>query len=185
MARETIFHKGTFAYRGGDNIQFNGDVTVVGTLTAPSLSLTGGDLTVSDDLAVGGDLAVTGAATFTLGAQSAAVARTATADGTGTGTIAPGTRFVAVTAGGDANAIIRLPAPVVGNVIEMWVGATGFELRSTVGSTINGVAGGDTNELAIPATTYVFAICVAADTWIVDALDEAGADIAALVPDAV
>ena len=173
-----------------------GDVAQTGSIVA-SASVTAADLVSTDDVTVGDDLVVTGlatigetlvvtaAATFTLGQQSAAVARTAPADGTGTGAIAPGTRFVAITSGNSAH-IITLPAAVVGNVIEMWVGANGCELRTPAasGATINGVNSDGTNQAALPATTLVRAICVAANTWIVDIMDEAGDDIAALVPDA-
>jgi hypothetical protein len=142
------------------------------------------DVEVDGDQTVSGTLVVTGAATFQAGMQSGAVAVTATVDGTGTGVIPAGARFVSVTSG-NANHIARLPAPVIGTIIDGWVGATGFEVRSSVGTTINNVNGGDTNELAIPASTHFRATCVAANTWLVDAWNNLGADIAALVPDAV
>ena len=171
-----VLKRGVIRYTkssGQNNFEVTGTLTVTGAQTftgATTLSST---------------LTVTGAATFTAGAQSSAVARTATADGLTTGIIAAGTSFVSVTSA-DANHIITLPTAVVGNIIDMWVGATGFELRTPASSnaTINNVDSDGTNELAIPATTHVRATCVAANTWIVDAWDELGADVAALVPDA-
>lgn len=197
MARETRFKRGQFEYKRGGGLILTGDLTVEGEFIAGAgVELTEpftfeDAVTMEDNLAVTGNVAVTGtldvtaAATFTAGAQSAAVAVTATADGLTTGLIAAGTRFVSVTSA-NADHIVHLPAAVVGNVIEMWVGANGFELRSAAASnaTINNVDADGTNELAIPATTFVRATCVATGTWIVDAWDELGADIAALVPDA-
>ncbi len=102
-----------------------------------------------------------------LGAQ-AAVARTATADGTTTGTIAAKGRFqhITVTAGGDANSIIILPTPTPGTQIVLHVGATGFELRSSDPATIaiNGGTGASA-ESAIPANSTVFMTCVSATAW--------------------
>ena len=62
-------------------------------------------------------LALTGAVTVATGIQSTAIARTGTDDGTSAGTIAAGTSMVLVDADSDANHIIILPAPVVGNII--------------------------------------------------------------------
>lgn len=97
-----------------------------------------------------------------------AVARTATADGTGTGTIADAglLQFVAVTAGGDANSIIVLPTPTPGRIVILYVGATGYELRTSDPATIsiNGGAGAGA-ESAIGANTMVIAVCTSATTW--------------------
>ena len=60
-------------------------------------------------------LALTGAVTVATGIQSTTVARTATDDGTGNGTIAAGTSTVLVDADSDANHIIILPPPVRGS----------------------------------------------------------------------
>ena len=123
---------------------------------------------------VKGTLGVTEAATFTAGSQSAAVARTATDDGTGTGTIAAGTSFVTVTC--DAvDKIIILPAPVVGNIIHLMNGGTGYELRTSDPDNIaiNGGSGANA-ESAVPADTLVRCICTSSTTWIVRTFDTDG-----------
>lgn len=141
-------------------------------------------VTKAGNVSAAGTLNVTGAATFTAGAQSAAVAITVTADGLTTGTVPAGTRFVSVTSD-NADKIMTLPAPVVGNIIEGYVGATGFEIRTVAASDvkINNVDADGTQEAAIPATTYFKLICVSATEWILLAWDELGAPIAAIVPD--
>lgn len=102
----------------------------------------------------------------TVGFQNVAVARTATADGTTTGTIAAGTRYVTVTSA-NADHIIALPAPVVGNVVQLKNGATGYELRTSAPATIsiNGGAEADA-ESAIAANTLVTCTCVSATAWV-------------------
>ena len=143
-------------------------------LIAETLTVTGA-ITASAALTVGTTLGVTGAATFTAGAQSLAVARTATADGLTTGAITAGTSYVTVTAGADANSIISLPTPVIGNIIWLHVGATGYELRSSDPATIaiNGGAGA-LAESAIAANTLVQMICNTATTWIGNQWNTAG-----------
>ena len=100
--------------------------------------------------------------------KMAAVARTATAAGLTTGTIADAgmLQFVAVTAGGDADAIIVLPTPTPGRIVALYVGATGYELRSSAPATvaINGGAEADA-ESAIGADTLAVLICTSALTW--------------------
>lgn len=95
------------------------------------------------------------------------VARTATADGTGTGTIADAgmIQFVAVTSAG-ANNIIVLPTPTPGTIVILYVGANGFELRSSAPATvaINGGSGADV-ESAIAANQMAVLICTSATTW--------------------
>jgi organic hydroperoxide reductase OsmC/OhrA len=92
-------------------------------------------------------------------------ARTATADGTGTGQISATTTHVTVTSA-DANNIITLPAPVVGKHLTINVGATGFELRSSAPNTIaiNGGTG-SAGESAIAANSTCYLICVSATAW--------------------
>lgn len=115
-------------------------------------------LTVPDPLA---------SADFILGSQ-AAVARTATVDGTGTGTIADKgcLQKITVTAGGDANSIIVLPTPTPGTIVILYVGATGFELRTSDPATIgiNGGTGAGA-ESAIPANTTAIMYCESATSW--------------------
>ncbi len=99
--------------------------------------------------------------------KQAAVARTATADGLTTGTIADGgcRQHITVTSA-NANNIIVLPTPTPGTEIVLDVGATGFELRSSDPATIaiNGGTGA-TAESAIPANSTVFMRCVSATAW--------------------
>lgn len=132
---------------GADDITLSGTVTVADTLT----------------MAAAKAIAMS-AAGFTM----AAIARTATADGTGTGTIASGPtlQFVTVTAGGDANAIIVLPAPTPGTIVILHVAATGYELRTSDPATI-GINGGTgaSAESAIGANTTVLMICATATSW--------------------
>lgn len=94
------------------------------------------------------------------------VARTATADGLTTGTIANGNVFVQVTSA-NANNIVVLPAPIPGTRVNLNVGANGFELRTSAPATIaiNGGTGASA-ESAIAANTYVEMICNSATTWI-------------------
>jgi len=107
------------------------------------------------------------AAEFLLG-QQGAVARTATADGLTTGTIADAGmfQFIAVTAGGDANSIIVLPTPTPGTIIVLYVGATGYELRTDTPASvaINGGTGAGA-EAAIAANQMAVLICTSATTW--------------------
>lgn len=132
-----------------------GDTTVGLTIGAMAAART---ITLADPLA-NADI---------LTGKMAAVARTATADGLTTGTIADAgmIQFVAVTAGGDANAIIVLPTPTPGRIVILYVGATGFELRTSAPETvsINGGAGTDA-ESAIAATQMAVLICTSATTW--------------------
>jgi hypothetical protein len=108
------------------------------------------------------------------------VARTATADGTTTGTIAAAgmLQFVTVTCD-DADKIIILPAPTPGVIVILSNGATGYELRSSAPDTvaINGGSGAAA-ESAIAASTMVLAICTSATTW--QAIGLAGTTLAAV-----
>ena len=130
-----------------------------------------------DALTLAGALTVAGAATLT-GALSAdggvsgdvsytTVARTATSDGLTTGTIADAglIQFVAVTSAG-ANNIIILPTPTPGTIVILYVGATGYELRSSAPATvaING-GSGSAVESAIAANMMAVVVCTSALTW--------------------
>ena len=118
----------------------------------------------------------TGVITNTKGMQSLAVAHTATADGTGTGTIADGTSHVTVTSGG-ANTIIVLPTPTPGHVVTLAeTGTTGYELRTSAPATvgINGGTGADAESAIAGAITYVRCVCVSATSWICSQYDADG-----------
>lgn len=159
---------------------------------------------VSDTLAIGGvDVTATPAELNALDGITATVtelnnaadlsaaqrAVTATADGLTTGllTTADFGRMLTVTSA-SANNIVVLPAAgaaFIGGTIEMWVGATGFELRADgTAATINGLDCKTTNEAAIPATHRVRATLVAAETWLLEGDTELGARVT-IVPDAV
>lgn len=106
------------------------------------------------------------AADFLLGKQ-AAVARTATADGLTTGTIADAGRLQHVTVtSASADNIIVLPTPTPGTIVVLAVGATGFELRSSDPETV-AINGGTeaAAESAIAADSVVVAVCVSATDW--------------------
>lgn len=104
--------------------------------------------------------------TVVIGADSARVARTATAAGDGTGLIATYTREVTVTSD-DANKIITLPTPTPGVRVTLMNGATGYELRSSAPATvaINGGTGVDA-ESAIGANVMVECYCASATAWL-------------------
>ena len=121
---------------------------------------------VVTDAYVAADVVVTAAIPTSVNDAMLTQARTATADGTGTGTIAAGTDWVDVTSD-DATKIIVLPAPTPGTVVALSNGATGYELRTSAPATvgINGGAAADA-ESAIPAATLVICVCRTATAWL-------------------
>lgn len=147
----TTAAKGKLAITKSDNT--NNDTTTI-NVAAQAAAQT---LTVPDPLA---------SADFLLGSQ-AAVARTATADGLTTGTIAAKGKKQSITVtSADANHIIVLPTPTPGTEIDLYVGATGFELRTSDPATIaiNGGTGAGA-ESAIPANTVAHMYCESATSW--------------------
>lgn len=160
------------------NVEITGNLSVGGSSIVNNeidddLTVTG-DVAVETDLDVAGDttlvgLTLTGVLALAAGGFTmAAIARTATAAGLTTGTIASGPmlQFIAVTAGADANSIIILPAPTPGSIVILHVGGTGYELRTSDPATI-GINGGTgaTAESAIGANTTVIMICASATSW--------------------
>jgi hypothetical protein len=121
-----------------------------------------------------GKLALAGALTATGGIQSGATALTATDAGVA---IPAGTAVASINADGDANHIVILPAPVVGNIINIIETATtGYELRSSNPEEI-GINGGtaDGAESAIAgAITYIKCVCVSDSSWICSQYDADG-----------
>jgi hypothetical protein len=91
---------------------------------------------------------------------------TATADGTGTGQIDEGVTFATVSSS-NANHIVTLPEPRPSVVVALWVGATGYELRTTdpENVAINEGSGVDA-ESAIPANTLTVCVCPAETMWL-------------------
>jgi len=136
-----------------------------------------GNVLFDEGLTVVGTLTQTGAATFTAGQQSAAVARTATADGLTTGTVADGTTYVTVTGGANENAIIILPTPTPGNVVWLGGSATGYELRSSAPGTV-AINGGTSTaaESHIATGALVRAVCTSATTWVCSEFAPAGTE---------
>ena len=108
------------------------------------------------------------------------VARTTTATGATTGTIADAglLQFVTVTSGG-ANEIIILPTPTPGTMILLAEAGTGYELRSSATATV-AINGGTSaaGESAIAADTLVFIVCTSATSW--QGYTVAGAVLAAI-----
>ena len=105
-----------------------------------------------------------------LGNITQAVAKTATADGTGTGTIADGTTFATITTA-DVAHIIILPKPIPGSIV--WLGceaeSQAWELRSSAPSTIkiNGGSGSNAESEINAGSSLVRCICVNATNWVV------------------
>jgi hypothetical protein len=94
------------------------------------------------------------------------ITRTATTDGSVTGTIPSGYTCIEV-ASDDANKIIVLPAPIPGTVLRLFNGGTGYELRSSDPATVSINGGSGSNaESAIPANTLVTLVCTSSTTWI-------------------
>lgn len=161
------------------NVHITGNLTVggaeiVANVIDDDLNITG-SLDVDTNLNVDGNAVIDGAASIggalalaAAGFTMSAIARTATPTGATTGTIASGPmlQFISVTAGGDADSIIILPAPTVGTIVILHVGATGYELRSSAPATvaINGGTGANAQS-AIAANSTVIAICVSATAW--------------------
>lgn len=110
---------------------------------------------------------------------------TATADGLTTGLIADGTTFVTVTSAGATNAV-TLPAIVAGTVgqtIDIYVGANGYELLTPASSnnTINTVDSDGTNQLDVAANTLLRCIQVSSTGWF--AYQVAATTITVVAPD--
>lgn len=105
------------------------------------------------------------AITFSKGFVFDEYAATATADGTGTGTIPEGASLVQVTSANAAH-IVVLPAPTPGTLVIINVGANGCELRSSSPTTIaiNGGTGAAA-ESAIGANVTAYLLCVSATAW--------------------
>jgi len=110
---------------------------------------------------------------------------TATADGLTTGLIADGTTFVTVTSD-SATKFVTLPAITaagIGQTIDIYVGATGYELVTPASSnnTINTVDSDQTNQLDVAANSLIHLIQVSATGWF--AYNHAATTITVVAPD--
>lgn len=95
--------------------------------------------------------------------KTAKVAVTATA----AGAAIPATADYVTVTSASADNIVILPAPVVGKSLKIFVGATGYELRSSDPATIaiNGGSGAGA-ESAIAANVLVHITCTSLTTWV-------------------
>ena len=164
------------------NLAITGNLDVGGTITGngsegfPSQTSNDGKFLTTDGTdpswaaltTADGAFSVVGALALSAsGFTMAAIARTATADGLTTGTIAsgPALQFITVTSS-DANHIVVLPTPTPGVIVVLHVAATGYELRTSTPASI-GINGGTgaSAESAIGANTTVLMICATATSW--------------------
>jgi hypothetical protein len=136
-----------------------------GTVTASKAVV----VDASNDITTGlNDLTVDGA--FVTAALTVTpVARTATGTGATTGTIADAGSYqvIAVTST-SANDIIILPTPTPGTVIDLYGGASGYEIRSSAPGSVE-IGDGTvaaTAESAIPALSAVHLTCISATLWV-------------------
>lgn len=98
---------------------------------------------------------------------------TSTADGTGTGavdTLVTGRKFVTVTSASATNQVSlpAISASTVGQEVELFVGANGYELITPASSnnTINTVDADGTNQLDVAANTLLRCIQVSSTGWV-------------------
>jgi len=118
--------------------------------------------------------------------KTGTLALTATADGLTTGKITTCRNITAEITSGNANHIVTLPPPTVGQKITLITDATGCELRTVASSNvkINNVNSDGTNEAALPADSHYIVECISATEWILRGFTNAGADQGAITPDA-
>ena len=160
---------------------FKNNMVVTGALTVD------GATTFTGNALLSGNATITGDATIN-GLTSAAVrAVVPTATGATTGLILATDSFVSVTSADAAHVIMlpAAPASLIGKVIRGWIGTTACEMRSAgAASTINGVTTITTNQALMTGTGEFTAKVVAAETWIVTYLTEAGV-VTTITPDAI
>lgn len=105
---------------------------------------------------------------FALGPSTGSV--TTTADGTGTGAIPTGVNFVTVTsaAAGNQAGLPAISSSTVGQTIDLFVGANGYELITPASSnnTINTVDSDGTNQLDVAANTLLRCTQVSSTGWV-------------------
>tara|TARA_R100000951_G_C2622827_1_gene175055 strand:+ start:384 stop:1256 length:873 start_codon:yes stop_codon:yes gene_type:complete len=174
------------------NQTVSGDLSVTGTVSAATGSIVG-DLTLADGSITDssgaisfGDEALSTTGTLSSGNTTVdglvydPVIVTATAAGDGVGIIASGKSMVKVTST-DANHIVTLPIPSIGQVIYIVEdGTTGYELRSSTPASIsiNGGSGADFESAIAGATAYIRCLAVSTTAWIANQFAAAGTESA-------
>jgi len=174
------------------NQTVSGDLTVTGTVSAATgstvgdLTLADGSITDSSGAISFGDEALSTTGTLSSGNTTVdglvydPVIVTATAAGDGVGIIASGKSMVKVTST-DANHIVTLPTPSIGQVIYIVEdGTTGYELRSSTPASIsiNGGSGADFESAIAGATAYIRCLAVSTTAWIANQFAAAGTESA-------
>ena len=152
--------------------------TFTGHITASGNIKTGGILQLTSSAFVaGGQIQASGSIVSSAGIQSRAVNITATDNGSGSAQISPDTSVALINADSDANHIVVLPQPIIGNIIHLIEnGTTGYELRTSNPAVI-GINGGTANnaESAIAgAITYVKCVAVSNSNYICSQFDADG-----------
>lgn len=119
------------------------------------------------------------------GVLGSVAACTATADGLTTGLIPAGSTFVSATsaAATDALTLPAISADTIGQQIDIYVGANGYELLTPAASnnTINTVDSDGTNQLDVAASTLLRCVQVTATGWM--AFQIAATTITVVAPD--
>ena len=170
----------TIAQIKGDEaiLDLNGTLDVSSHITASGNIKTGGVLQLTSSAFVaGGQIQASGSIVSSAGIQSRAVNITATDNGSGSAQISPDTSVALINADSDANHIVVLPQPIIGNIIHLIEnGTTGYELR-TSNPPVIGINGGTANnaESAIAgAITYVKCVAVSNGNYICSQFDADG-----------
>lgn len=140
----------------GAEVDMSSDATIANT----------GAVTIANNAVTTAKIA-DGAVTYAK--RSVVGAATATTDGLNDGLVLAGETFVTVTSD-SATKLVTLPACAaagVGQTVDLYVGATGYELvtPASSGDTISTVDSDGTNQLDVPANTLVRLIQVSATGW--------------------
>lgn len=130
-----------------------------------------------------GDQDVSGVKAFT-NFQRRATEVTPTVNGTGTGLIPVGASYVTIQFA-DPDFQAALPAAEAGDKITIYADNACELISSVAGTKANGVLIGSTNELALTTGNLYHCEYVTSNTWIIRGVDGSGADLPALVPDAI
>ena len=159
-------------------VSASGFISTDSHITASGNIKTGGILQLTSSAFVaGGQIQASGSIVSSAGIQSRAVNITATDNGSGSAQISPDTSVALINADSDANHIVVLPQPIIGNIIHLIEnGTTGYELRTSNPAVI-GINGGTAvnAESAIAgAITYVKCVAVSNSNYICSQFDADG-----------